>query len=266
MPTPKTRTVLIAVKAPPHPSKKYQEINCCAGIDLASKEWIRLYPIPFRLLDYDKKFPKYSIISVNCQRPVRDKRMESYKVDRDSIRILKHVGTQKKWAERKQIVLPTLSPSFCSIVDQVSVNKSLGIFKPTDIKFEIKKSVPNDEKKRRAAYDQYLLFDKKLEPVEYIPFSFYYTFKCHNSPECPSHKLMIHDSELMEAYRRWRHKYADQALLLDKIREKWLDRLCAPTKDTYFYVGNIWQRPKQFMVLGVFYPPKSPPSLFKDEI
>ena len=78
----------------------------------------------------------------------------------------------------------------------------------------------------------------------------------------PSHKLMIHDWELMEAYRRWRHKYTDEPLLPDKIREKWLDTLCASTKDTYFYVGNIWRHPKQFMVLGVFYPPKSQPSLF----
>lgn len=266
MATPETKTVLITVKAPPNPSKKYQETNCCAGIDLATGKWLRLYPIPFRLLDYDKQFPKYSVISVNCQRPLRDKRVESYKVDQDSIKILRHLGTQNKWSERKKIVLPTLSPSFCKIRENVSLCKSLGIFKPTDIDFEIKKFVPKDEQKRRAAYDQYRLFDKKLEPVEQIPFSFYYTFKCDNSPDCPNHKLMIHDWELMEAYRRWRYRYTNQPLLLDKIREKWLDTLCSSTRDTYFYVGNVWKRPKQFMVLGVFYPPKSPPSLFKDEI
>jgi hypothetical protein len=67
----------------------------------------------------------------------------------------------------------------------------------------------------------------------------------------------------MEAYRRWRDKYENQTVLLSKIRQKWLDELCSPKKDTYFYVGNIWQRPKQFMVLGVFYPPKSQPTLFE---
>jgi hypothetical protein len=266
MPTPETKTVLITVKAPPNPSKKHQEINCCAGIDLSTGTWIRLYPIPFRLLDYDKKFPKYSIISVHCQRPLRDKRVESYEVDQDSIKILRHLGTQNKWAERKKIVLPTLSPSFCSILDEVTLNKSLGIFKPIDIDFEIKKSVSKDEKKRRAAYDQYHLFDQKLKPVEQIPFGFYYRFKCNNSPNCPRHKLMIHDWELMETYRRWRHKYTPQALFFDKIREKWFDDLCGSTRDTYFYVGNMWRHPKQFMVLGVFYPPKAPPSLFGDEI
>jgi len=258
-----TKKVLITIKAPPNPSKKYQETNCCAGIDLETRNWVRFYPIPFRLLDYNKQFPKYSVISVNCQRPLRDKRVESYKVDQDSIKILSHLGTENKWSERKKTVLPTLSPSFCKILDDVKIKKSLGIFKPTDIEFEIKKSVPKNERKRRAAYSQYHLFDKKLEPIEEIPFSFYYRFKCYNCPKCPSHTLMIYDWELMEAYRSWRHKYTDQALLLDKIREQWLDNLCGANKDTYFYVGNVWKRPKQFMVLGVFYPPKSEPTLFE---
>lgn len=256
MPTPEKKTVLITVKAPPNPSKKYQETNCCAGIDLATGEWVRLYPIPFRLLQYDKQFPKYSVISVNCVRPLRDKRVESYNPDQDSIKILQHLSTENKWAERKKSVLPTLSSSFCRILEDVKINKSLGIFKPTNIKFEIQKTIPKDEQKRRASYEQYRLFDKKLRPVEEIPFSFYYSFKCHNSADCPGHKLMIHDWELMQAYRCWQQRYSGQDLLLDKIREKWLDDLCGPKKDTYFYVGNIWQHPKQFMVLGVFYPPK----------
>lgn len=266
MPTPQEKQVLITVKAPPNPSKKYQETNCCAGIDIETGEWVRLYPIPFRLLDYDKQFRKYSVISVSCKRPLRDKRVESYKVDQDSIKILSYLGTKNNWSKRKKIVLPTLSPSFCKVIEDIRTNRSLGIFKPTHIQFDIKKTVPKNEQKRRAAYYQYRLFDKDLKPAEQMPFSFYYRFKCHNSPNCPTHKLMIHDWELMQAYRRWHHKYANQADLLDKIREKWLDSLCGPTKDTYFYVGNMWQHPNQFMVLGVFYPPKTPPALFNGKI
>ncbi|UCF43978.1 MAG: hypothetical protein JSV99_03385 [Planctomycetota bacterium] len=262
MVTPKTKRVLITIKAPPNPSRKYQETNCCAGIDLESGEWIRLYPIPFRLLDYNRQFPKYSIISVKCQRPARDKRIESYKVDQDTIKILGRLDTRNNWSERKKIVLKTLSPSFCKILQDVPARKSLGIFKPTDIRFEISKTTPKDEKKRRAAYNQYHLFDRKLDPIEQIPFSFYYKFKCLDSPDCPDHKLMIHDWELMQSHRTWRRRYKDTTVLLSKITQKWFDELCGPKKDTYFYVGNMWQHPKQFIVLGVFYPPKSHPTLF----
>lgn len=258
-----TKSVLITVKAPPNPSKQHQETNCCAGIELTTSKWIRLYPIPFRLLDDDKKFPKYSIITVNCERPLRDKRVESYKVDHDSITIQDVIGTSDQWDKRKEIILPTLSTSFCGILEEIRDNKSLGIFRPTDIEFVFKKAIERDEKKRQAAYNQYRLFDRKLKPIEQMPFTFYYKFKCHNLAHCYGHKLMIHDWELNESYRRWRRRYKDEELLLDKIKQKWLDDVCGHKKDVYFYVGTVWRRPKQFMVLGVFYPPKTAPNLFR---
>ncbi len=250
-----TKHVLITVKAYPNPSKKYQETNCCAGIDLYSGQLIRLYPIPYRLLDNSKKFPKYTIIEVSCQKPLRDKRVESYKVDQDSIKILRRLDTKKKWAKRKQIIMPAISPSFCQIVKEIKSNKSLGIFKPQNVQFSFKKVSLRDPKKAEAPYKQYLLFDRKLKPLEQIPFSFYYKFNCYNEPKCKGHKLSIHDWEITEAYRKWRSRYPDQTILIQKIQEKWMD-ICSSNKDIYFFVGNIWKRPKQFMILGVFYPPK----------
>ncbi len=94
-----------------------------------------------------------------------------------------------------------------------------------------------------------------------MPFTFYYRFRCYNWPKCCGHKLMIHDWELNESYRRWRQKYKGEELL-EKIKQKWLNDICGTKKDVYFYVGNVWRHPKQFMVLGVFYPPKSAPTLF----
>ena len=257
-----TKQVLITVKAPPNPSRQHQETNCCAGIDLATGKWVRLYPVPLRLLDDDKKFPKYSVISVRCGKPLRDKRPESRTVDRDSIKVLRLVGAENEWSERRRIVLPTLSPSFCGILEDERDKRSLGVFKPSDVMLEFDRSVPKNEKKRRAAYDQYRLFDRRLRPAEQVPYSFYYRFKCHDWPDCRGHRLLIHDLELMQAYRRWRTKYAEEALLLTKMKETWLERLCGLSRDTYFYVGSVWKRPKQFMVLGVFYPPKTAPTLF----
>ena len=255
MATPITKRVLITVKAPPNPSRKYQETNCCAGIDLDSGQLVRLYPIPFRLLDDSKKFPKYTIIKASCQKPLRDKRAESYKVDQDSIEILDHLDTRNKWAKRKEIVLPTVSSSFCRIIEDPKLRKSLGVFKPCNVQFSTKKISPREQAKQEAPYQQYWLFDRQLEPLEQIPFVFYYKFKCFELRSCPGHTLSIHDWEITEAYRTWRHMYPSQSVLLQKIEQKWMD-ICGPNKDVCFYVGNMWQRPKQFMVLGVFYPKK----------
>ncbi|MBN2183528.1 MAG: hypothetical protein JW715_16585 [Sedimentisphaerales bacterium] len=250
-----TKHVLITVKATPNPSKKYQETNCCAGIDLNSGQLIRLYPIPFRLLDDSKKFTKYTVIKVSCQKPLRDKRVESYKVDQDSIQIMKQLNTKNKWAKRKEIILPAISLSFCQIIKDIKLNRSLGIFKPSNVEFSFKKASLHNTKKVEAPYKQYRLFDRQLKPLEQIPFSFYYKFNCYNEPKCKGHKLSIHDWEITEAYRRWRSRYPDQTILIQKIQEKWM-YMCGPEKDVYFFVGNIWRRPKQFMVLGIFYPTK----------
>jgi len=250
-----TKTVLIAVKAYPNPSKKYGETSCCAGIDMDTQQWIRLYPIPFRDLEQSQKFKKYNIIKVKCYKST-DKRVESYRVDSDSIEILEHLNTNKNWARRKDILMPTVSSSFCEITKSVSLNKSLGMFKPCNISFTWKRSILKDTEKRKASYAQLSLFDKKKLEIEQIPFDFYYEFKCYGLPECPGHKLLIIDWELGQSYRSWRHIYKTEELLLEKIKEKWLTHMCTRKYDTYYFVGNQRRFVNQFMVLGVFYPKK----------
>ena len=124
----KIKKVLVTVKAYPNPSKQYGETVCCAGIDLETSQWIRLYPIPFRDLDISKKFKKYSIIEARCSKSPKDHRVESYKVDTDSIKILEWLDTKKKWQRRKKIVIPVASTSFCAILKEVEDKKSLGMF------------------------------------------------------------------------------------------------------------------------------------------
>jgi len=250
-----TKTVLITVKAYPNPSKKHGETVCCAGIDMDTLQWIRLYPIPFRDLDQSQKFKKYNIIKVKCYKST-DKRIESYKVDSDTIEILDHLNSSKNWARRKELILPTASSSFCEILKKVPQNRSLGAFKPSNVSFTWKKSLIKDSKKREASYAQLSFFNNSKKVIEQIPFDFYYEFKCYGLPECPGHELLIIDWELGQSYRSWRHIYKTQQLLLEKIKERWFYRMCTNKYDTYFFVGNQRRFVNQFMVLGVFYPQK----------
>ena len=256
MATPVTKRVLITVKAYPNPSKTYSETVCCAGIDVETLQWIRLYPIPYRDLDSSKKFKKYTIISVRCRKASDDHRIESYKIDMDSIEPISHLDTKQKWESRRKIVLHSVSTSFCSILEDTTENKSLGTFKPCDIDFSWKKASLESEAKREACYAQLSFFDTKKEAIEQIPFDFYYQFICNGQPDCPGHKLPIIDWEIGQAYRDWRYKYKTQELLLQKIRQRWLDLICSQKNDVYFYVGNMKRFHNQFMVLGVFYPKK----------
>jgi hypothetical protein len=42
--------ILPVVKTYPNPSTKYGETVCVAGVDLATREWVRVYPVTFRQL------------------------------------------------------------------------------------------------------------------------------------------------------------------------------------------------------------------------
>lgn len=251
------KQVLIAVKTFPNPSKTYGETVCCAGIDLKTGQWVRLFPIQYRDLDDNQKFRKYSVIEVNCGKPLRDKRPESNKVDRDSIKFIEWWDTKKdKWARRKSVILPTLSESMCRVYEKAKSNLiSLALVKPKEIDFLWKKSNLKDQDARESCYSQLSFFDKQKNAPEQIPFSFYYKFKCQGVVACPGHQLKIIDWEIVQSYRRWRHMYKPQELL-DKIKEKWLGNMCSEKKNTYFFVGNEWRFPQQFHVLGTFYPPK----------
>lgn len=251
-----TKRVLITVKAYPNPSKKYVETVCCAGIDLETGRWIRLYPVPYRDLDTSKQFKKYTIIKVRCRKASDDTRVESHKIDSDSIEIVQWLDTKNNWRQRRQIVLPTLSPSFCHILGECETGSSLGMFKPCDIEFSWKKSTLKNEAEREACYAQLSFFDKQKNAIEDIPFDFYYHFKCAGVANCPGHKLSIIDWEIGQAYRDWRRTYGEGDLLFTKIRQRWLDLMCAKTNDTFLYVGSMARFRNQFMVLGVFYPKK----------
>lgn len=253
-----TKKVLITVKAYPNPSKKYVETVCVAGIDISKNEWVRLYPIPYRDLDEDKKFRKYSIIQVRAKKPRNDRRPESYRIDMNSIKILDYLDPRDKWIRRKNIVLPTVDNSMCEILRlQKREDKSLGVFKPCNVNFIWTKGRPKDERARKACYAQLRFFDKKKDVIETIPFWFRYTFSCSDEPMCPGHDYLIIDWEIGQTYRKWRRKYGTEDVLLEKIREQWLIKMCSPKRDFYFFVGNTKRFRETFMILGVFYPPKN---------
>ena len=253
-----TKRVLVTVKAYPNPSTKYVETVCVAGIDLDTDKWIRLYPIPFRDLNLDRRFKKYAVIRVEVTKSGRDKRPESYKVvNPDRMKVLEELDTKNEWAKRKEVVLPTVSDSMCEILDQrKKENTSLGAFKPRDVKFLCEKSRKKDPIKRAIPYLQRYFWRRDKEPIEAIPFDFRYKFYCCNEHSCPGHNCLIIDWEIMQLYRKCRDMYPTQEELIYKIEEKWLTTMCSPKKDVYFFIGNVWQHPDTFMILGVFYPLK----------
>ena len=248
--------VLVVVKAYPNPSKRYVETVCTAGIDINNKKWIRLYPVPFRDLEKSRKFKKYDIIRVDVEKSSSDPRPESYKINSDSIKVIRSISSKNGWKERKEYVLPMKVKSMCEIQRECKeCGVSLGMIKPNRVDLIWEKVTQGWKSGVEEQYAQLSLFNPQKQVIEKIPYVFRYKYYCENEPGCNGHSQCIVDWEIGESYRSWLKTYKTEEKTLAKIKEKWIDKMCGDDRDTYFFVGNqhIF---KTFMVLGVFWPPR----------
>lgn len=251
------RKILIATKTYPSISTKYKETVCTAGILLGDDEkplqWIRIYPIRYRYLDFDKRYPRWSVISAKIERNDKDYRSESFRIDDDSLEIIRQIGKENNWEERKSFLLPL---EFSSIVEIKQQKKSLGMIKPKSIdRYFYKETEREWEEKKQAVLDQLDLFEPTIN-LEKIPYKFVYQF---TEKDNTSHKYSISDWEIMQLYRNCRDHSNLSALeaeqeALEKVRQKLVDDFLN-NKDLYFIVGNLKNHSKTFMIIGLFYPP-----------
>jgi hypothetical protein len=250
------KKVLITVRTYPTPSKKVIEASCTAGI--CDGKWIRLFPVPYRLLDNDKRFRKYQYIEVDVIKASSDSRPESFKINPDSIKILTEpITTDDKWKIRKSLILPLKNRSLCSLYSERDAmgEPTLGLFKPTKItKFRIQKSHSQWTTAQKESLLQSPLFGNYPDtPLIKLPFDFYYEFQC-DEPNCRSHKLSCTDWEIGESYLKWVKEYSDK--WEDKFRERYESEMIWKY-DTYFYVGTVHDHPSEWVIVGLFYPPKN---------
>lgn len=250
----KHKEILILVKTYPNPSASYGETVCCAGIDLETFKWIRLYPIGYRDLEYEKRFKKYNIIRAGCAKASDDPRPESYRIKEDSISVLGHIDTKNGgWERRKEIVLRLPTKSLCQLVrEEEATHISLGLIKPVDVSFEIHPHALSGSPKRKTAYAQGSFFRKPKDPIEEIPYKFYYQFRCQSESDCKGHKLSILDWEIHEAYRKWRYRYKSEDELMNNIAKQWTSLVDKNKRDIYFFIGNQHLHLKSFIILGIF--------------
>lgn len=251
-----TKRILVTVKTYPNPAKTGVEVSCTGGITREGS-WIRLFPVPFRFLDEDKRFPRYAWIDASV-RKASDSRTESYNLNPDSIQLVSEV---KSWGARKDLVFPLKRHCLCCIKQEQETKggnaPTLGIFKPAEIqRFSLEPAAPDWTSEQKAILNQQTLgFGNAPEqPLEKIPFDFKYAFRCDEA-QCTGHSTKCLDWELYQAYRSWRQKYGDR--WRTKFLLRFSDQMISKN-DTHFYVGTIRAHPREWTIVGLFYPPFDP--------
>ena len=263
--------VLITVKTYPIPSATYDELVCTAGVTEAG-DFIRLYPINFRDLPFSQQYKKYQWIEVEVEKHTRrDARKESYRPDCDSIQILGEPirSNPGNWTERASYALKKPARSIENLwACQEDDRTSLGVFRPKKVSDLV---ISNDDSTWKPSFlaelRQARLWEHRTvsrEPPRKVPFKFHYKFECDDA-RCNGHKMMIEDWEVGALFWRLVDNGHSPKYAAAEVRSKFMDELCGPEKNTYFFVGTILAHPRSWVVLGVFYPRLQSSSLFETE-
>lgn len=257
------KRVLVIAKAEPSPSKKYGASVCTAGIT-EEGEFIRLYPIPFRVFcDRETRFNRYDWIEADCEKSSDDRRKESYKVKSETIKVVGSINTDFNWAERSRYVLPLRSKNFSELNES---GASLGLVRPSEVLGLIRTKpsdgpLGNDVKNNRKAMQ--MMFDTEHEATHLRPVpvineidTYYrYRFKCKD--EETIHEIMCEDWELYESTRSWKDRYGTDDAVWEKICEKFFS-VFTSKHDLHFFVGTHFQW-RTWVIIGIYYPPKVGP-------
>ena len=257
--------VLITVKTYPAPSARHGETVCIAGVRLdgGGPRFIRLYPIPFRMLEGSSQFKKYQVVEVPVTaRGTKDPRPESYEPDVDTFTLGETIDTKGKWAKRKELIEPLIGAT--SVCELIAKNRagtmadaidSFGLIRPDIRRLSVEEGpgwTAAQFAKVRAATEPTLFNPDGLVELQPVPYRIKFRYKCEETG-CKGHNQELIDWELGAAGLYWPARYG--ARTAQMIEQKWSEMTDASKKDVHFYVGNQHQRRETFSVCGLWSPP-----------
>jgi len=224
--------------------------------------------MPFRLLNDDQQYPKFTWIEVNAERNYSDFRPESYRPDIDTLKV--ESKPKANWDDRRRIIFKTQTV-FTNLHTLIAEAKSpaktsLAIFKPTKIlDFVIEPDEREWNPKKLASlqeHSQQLSLFKTIEEIEEefrivqkVPYKFSYRFEDDSGVQS---KLMIADWEIGILYLNclWRSNNNEEVARA-QVKQKYFDEFLK--RDLHFFLGTTKKHHNQsrnpFIIVGVYYPP-----------
>jgi hypothetical protein len=261
--------ILILCKTYPSPSGKHVETSCVAGMR-PDGSLIRLFPVPFRLIDGSHQFKKWQWIRARIERAPADRRPESHKLFVDTVSFLGDpLPTAKKW-EKRRVVIEKLKifDDFRQLEQsRISSGTTLGLVRPNTVTSLEITPVANpdwsDDEKAKLLQSQRQggLFDdtdaKALTTLKKLPFDFHYRYICTVDGVSHEHRHKIADWEAGALY--WNCFYRYGRRWEKEFRAKLEAEL--PAADLMFLMGTIHRFPDQWLIVSLIYPPKQPTEL-----
>lgn len=235
----------ILVKAAPRRSEKFGETVCCAGIDRTG-DWVRLYPVSFRVLGDAQRFGRWDHIRYRWSKPkaAKDTRSESRRVDPNSVEILKRLRP----ADRNPLVARC---AVTSLDREREAQRSLALLRAEILDFWPEKNSDELMRKRedvlanlRSQSDMFAP-DMSLIPERSSPYSFKYRYRCDDGER----EGTCQDWETEQTFLRQLHTQASEQAALDWMVQKF--GVEYPKKGMVLAMGTHSRRYEQWLINGV---------------
>jgi len=204
--------VVVLIKAAPEIGRTHGETVCVAGIDRLGA-WHRLYPVPYKDLLPNQRFSRWDIIRVRWRRPSTDDRVESKRIDPQTLRIVGSVPSREwpSFIERAEAL---------SLEEEDRCGRSLALIRPESPRFLIRrltlKELEKSQRRRDSLHAQADMFSNPEIPKEAPPYRFSFQFR--HAGKTREHQCI--DWETEQTFFKWRNKYGE-AQALEFMKETW---------------------------------------------
>jgi hypothetical protein len=232
---------VVIIKAAPQVGYKHGETVCCAGIDLHGN-WLRLYPISFRSLADGQKFGRWDRIQFRWRLPNDDSRLESRRVDQDSLQI----KGELKHSERERFLSNTI---VTSLKKERESNRSLALLKAEIDEFLIERKTEPEMAKEKRKFDllrsQTDLFNSSpIIPYHPCPYQFKYKYRTEDGKR----EGTCQDWEVEATYFNWLKLYGDTKTL-EQMKKVFGEEY--PKKGMLLAMGTHSQYPDIWLINGI---------------
>jgi hypothetical protein len=251
------KKVLIIGRASPEPSKKHIETVCTGGI-AESGELFRLYPIPLRYLEEEKRYKQWSWAEFEIRKSTSDKRKESYVVRPDTINVLGQVESE---TERFHLLSKGIVPDREKLDAMRQEDRtSIGLVE-IDVQDLVSKVRRKEWAKEKPYIKQSHLYVEK-KPLEQPSIELQIKFRCKNNKECKAHQCSLIGWEYSEGLRNFTAKYGglDGAFL--RLKEVFSTRYMNSAKRTFALMGTHFKYGSWMVAQLYAFPRDVSPRLF----
>ncbi|NTW28906.1 MAG: hypothetical protein HGA39_06025 [Coriobacteriia bacterium] len=159
------------------------------------------------------------------------------------------------WVRRDQLILPMASTMEHLQVRADKFEGSIGLVRVADdAEFYLQSDAATWSDKQLAIMNQESLFETSKKPLQKVPWTFRYKFRCADNPDCTGHDLQVFDWEPYELYRGQLAKWGSEKAKND-VLDKYNEQMGPKKRNVHLFVGTTITHPTQFSCIGIYSPP-----------